>query len=237
MKRFLPVLCLLLALAAAVAAVEVPSSRRSREATADVRKHLDDELLVKDLRLGAPVFLRIFKESWELEVWVECDSTFAHFKTYEICSYSGTLGPKTRVGDLQAPEGFYFVTPSRLNPSSQFHLSFNLGYPNAYDRAHGCTGSALMVHGSCVSIGCFAMTDPRIEEIYTMVDAALRAGQPYVRVHIFPFRMTREGLRMEDDSPWVEFWANLYQGYAHFERTGRPPNVEVSAGKYVFGDS
>ena len=105
-------------------------------------------------------------------------------------------------------EGFYFVPPNQLNPHSSYHLSFNLGYPNRYDRAHGYTGSYLMVHGNKVSIGCYAMTDPVIEEIWTLMDAAYRQGQPFIRVHIFPFRMTPGNMDRHGDGPWHEFWEN-----------------------------
>jgi murein L,D-transpeptidase YafK len=221
----------------AVTTAEPPSSARSRQAIARVRPVLETALASKGLQYGNPVFLRIFKASKELEVWLAADDSFRLFKTYEICSFSGQLGPKLRVGDLQSPEGFYFVTPARLNPYSQFHLSFDLCYPNAYDRAHGRTGSALMVHGNCVSIGCYAMTDTGISEIYALVDAALRGGQPFFRVHIFPFRMSPENLQRHEDSRWRDFWANLQQGYDFFEQERRPPNVEVRERRYVFGDS
>jgi murein L,D-transpeptidase YafK len=181
--------------------------------------------------------MRIFKELRELEVWCENGSRFVLFKTYAVCSISGHLGPKLRVGDGQGPEGFYFVTPVQLNPGSRFHLSFNLGYPNAYDRAHHRTGGALMVHGNCVSDGCYAMTDRGIEEIYVLADAALRGGQSFFRVHVFPFRMTDDNMMRHRYSEWSGFWANLNEGYEFFERTGRPPNVEVEAGRYVFEDS
>ncbi|MCA1789736.1 MAG: murein L,D-transpeptidase, partial [Thioalkalivibrio sp.] len=197
----------------------------------------EEALRTRDFTLGAPIFIRIFKESRELEVWIENGERFELFRTYPICTYSGGLGPKLRTGDGKSPEGFYFVTPGRMNPSSQFHLSFNLGFPNAYDRAHGRTGSALMVHGNCVSIGCYAMTDARIEEIYALGDAALRAGQPFFRVHVFPFRMTPENMAPHNGSKWADFWRNLKEGYDYFENTGRPPNVEAVNGRYVFGES
>lgn len=220
----------------AMMAVDFPSSRRSRDTIARVRPGLQVQLCQQGLPWGAPIFVRIFKESKQLELWIEPEtgSRFQHFKTYDICTYSGLLGPKLAEGDLQSPEGFYFVTPERMNPASQFHLSFNLGYPNAYDRVHRRTGSALMVHGSCVSIGCYAMTDPGIEEIYALADAALRAGQPFFRVHVFPFALTNEKLRERHDSPWYGFWENLKEGYDYFEREGRPPNVRVRASRYVY---
>lgn len=215
----------------------VPSTARSRKAIARVRPSLENDLRARGLRFGAPIFLRIFKQSRELELWIEDGERFELFRTYHICTYSGKLGPKLRTGDRQSPEGFYFVTPERMNPASRFHLSFNLGYPNAYDRHHGRTGSALMVHGDCVSIGCYAMTDAAIEEIYALADAALRGGQPFFRVHVFPFRMTASNLRKHRSSRWREFWINLKEGYDRFEREGRPPGVRVREGRYVFGSS
>ena len=178
--------------------------------------------------------MRIFKEPKELEVWILKDARYELFKTYKVHAYSGKLGPKQREGDQQAPEGFYFVPARAMNPNSSYHLSFNLGYPNAYDKAHGCTGNALMVHGSTVSIGCFAMTDPRIEEIYTLADGALRGGQPFFRVHIFPFRMSDENLKAHAGTRWDAFWLNLKAGHDHFEKEKVPPDVGVKDGKYVF---
>lgn len=213
---------------------EVPSSDRSREAVERTSRKLAPLLSRKDLRLGAPVFLRIFKEEKLLEVWLQDGKRFELFESYPICYFSGELGPKQKEGDRQSPEGFYSVLPAALNPNSQFHLSFNLGYPNTFDRAHGRTGSFLMVHGSCVSIGCYAMTDPGIEEIYTLVEAALRNGQGAFQVHSFPFRMTPENLARHRPSEWWEFWANLQEGYDLFERDRVPPGVRVRGGRYVF---
>lgn len=215
-------------------AASVPSSARSRAVTASVGPRLSRELQAKGLRLGSPVFMRVFKEEEELEVLVWKSGRFHLFRTYPIAAFSGTLGPKLKEGDYQAPEGFYYVPPKRMNPYSSYHLAFNLGYPNAYDRAHRRTGSALMVHGSDVSIGCYAMTDPGIEEIYTLADAALRGGQRYFRVHCFPFRMTDANMRRHQGSVWIDFWRNLQEGYAFFERTGVAPNVEVRNKRYVF---
>ena len=188
----------------------------------------------KGLRWGAPVFIRIFKEEKELELWVDDGKVFKHFKTWPICKYSGKLGPKLKEGDQQAPEGFYFVPRSRMNPRSRFHLSFNLGYPNTYDRAHKRTGSALMVHGNCVSIGCYAMTNARIEEIYSLCDAALKGGQRFFRVHSFPFRMTEANMKRHAQSKWIEEWYNLKHGYDWFEKSKRPPDTRVADRRYYF---
>lgn len=181
---------------------------------------------------GAPVHLRIFKESRELEVWARADGGWRHVRTYPICAWSGDLGPKLREGDGQAPEGLYAVDAGQLNPASRYHLAFNLGFPNAFDRAHGRTGSFLMVHGACLSIGCYAMTDAGIEEIYLMVEAALAAGQPAVAVHAFPFRMSVERLARAAGSPHHAFWTDLAAAARWFEATGEIPDHHVENGRY-----
>ncbi len=176
----------------------------------------------------------MFKEEHELELWVEGKDSFSLFKLFEICDFSGDLGPKTMQGDMQSPEGFYFVNAKRMNPWSNFHLSMNVGYPNRFDRGKGYTGDYLMIHGNCVSIGCYAMTDPGIEEIYTLASKTLNNGQSFFRVHIFPFRMTAQNMQKHQANIWYSFWLNLKTGYDWFEEIGTPPNVEVEGGKYVF---
>ena len=190
----------------------------------------------KGLALGSPVFIRAFKEERELELFVEDKGTgkFKLFRTYPIAAASGDLGPKLAEGDGQVPEGFYFVGPKAMNPNSKYHLSFNIGFPNEYDRAHGRTGSFIMIHGNAVSIGCLAMTDEKIEEIYTVADAALEAGQPFFRVHIFPFRMTGERMEKAADSEWIGFWENLKTGYDLFEKNRIPPSTTVKDREYIF---
>lgn len=213
-----------------------PSSDHAQNAMMKNRPRLIREFSQAGLHFGSPIFIRLFKSSRELEIWVQPadEKPFQHFKTYTIAAYSGQLGPKMAEGDLQAPEGFYYVPPRALNPNSRFHLSFNLGFPNRYDRVHERTGSALMVHGSNVSIGCYAMTDERMEEIYTIADAALGAGQPFFRVHVFPFKMTEKEMRLYENSPHYEFWQNLKEGYDAFETTKIPPNVRTVNKRYNF---
>lgn len=219
----------------ALVSQEIPSSERSRNAIERVKPDLLNEAKELGLTLGNHVYIRIFKEEKKLEVWIQDSMEYKLFRTYPICTFGkGGLGPKMKEGDMVAPEGFYFVKPNQLNPSSAFHLSFNLGYPNAYDRAHSRTGSALMVHGECASVGCYAMTNPIIEKIYTIVDAAFRGGQPFFRVHIFPFRMTDENMKNYKDSDSYVFWENLKDGYDIFNENNIPPNVSVSNKKYVF---
>ena len=214
----------------------VPSSPRSKQAIERVKPDLEAALDAQGLHYGNAVFMRIFKKEKKLEVWVKSDDSFVLFKTYDICTYgTGGLGPKLREGDRMAPEGFYFVTPGQLNPLSSYHLAFNIGYPNAYDRYHGRTGSAIMLHGSCSSIGCFAMRDHPMEEIYSLADAAFRNGQPFFRIHIFPFRMTTWRMFIYRSNPNYSFWENLREGYLFFEENGnKPPNVKLMNGRYVF---
>ena len=221
------------------ASSKLPTNARVERVVAQQSPKLSAELEARGLRLGAAIFVRVFKESAELELWVQDDEQFALFKTYEICSFSGQLGPKLAQGDRQSPEGFYYVGAGQMNPWSRFHLSFNLGFPNAYDRRHGRTGSYLMVHGDCVSIGCYAMTDDGIEEIYTLAAAAIGAGQRFFRVHVFPFRMTdaRMATARAAASRWYSFWANLKEGYDWFEHRQRPPEVIVDDKKYAFRPS
>lgn len=213
-----------------------PGPDRARAAAGRVTPGLTRDLAARGLRFGDPVFLRAFKEEQKLEVWIREPGreTFAHFRTYPIAAASGTPGPKLAEGDRQVPEGFYFVGSCAMKPDSDFHLAFNIGYPNAYDRHHGRTGSAIMVHGNRVSIGCLAMTDEKIEEIYTLCAAALEEGQPFFRIHIFPFRMTPARMDRAAESPWTDFWRNLKDGHDAFEQSRIPPEVTVEDGRYRF---
>jgi murein L,D-transpeptidase YafK len=196
--------------------------------------HLDQRMAALGVKLGAPVYIRIFKLESELELWVEKDGRFVKLATYPICLWSGRLGPKLQEGDRQAPEGFYTVAPEQLNPNSRMYRSFSLGYPNVYDRSYGRTGSFLMVHGGCASIGCYAVTDLVVDEIWRVVTAALDQGQARFPVHAFPFRMTDRTVALHRGSKWQGFWSELKTGYDLFERSRIPPAVSVCNGHYVF---
>lgn len=209
----------------------------------DVAKHLKPipfdtkrEMDALGMDKNDPILVRIFKEESELEVWKrrDEDGRYALLKTYEICAWSGDLGPKHQEGDRQAPEGFYNVTPAQMNPNSSYHLSFNIGFPNAYDRSHGRTGSHLMVHGACSSAGCYAMEDPQIEEIYALAREAFRGGQREFQIHAFPFRMTPENLARHADHKYIDFWKMLKEGNDHFEVTRQAPEIGVCGRRYVF---
>jgi murein L,D-transpeptidase YafK len=184
---------------------------------------------------SAPVLMRAFKKESELEVWKRAASgRYVHLKTYPICRWSGGLGPKSKIGDRQTPEGFYSITPRQMNPNSSYHLSFDTGFPNAYDRAQGASGAYLMVHGNCSSAGCFAMTDKQIEEIYALAREAFRGGQQAFQFQSYPFRMTAENMARHRSDPNIAFWRQLKEGYDRFEATHEEPIVGVAGARYVF---
>jgi murein L,D-transpeptidase YafK len=193
------------------------------------------EMSARSMRPRDPILIRIFKQESELEIWKRDRSgRYALLKAYPMCRWSGKLGPKRRNGDRQAPEGIYHVSANMLNPTSQYHLSFNLGYPNRLEAALGYTGEALMVHGACSSSGCFAMTDEGVAEIYAVAREALRGGQTSFQVHAFPFRMTPENMAKNRNDPNYAFWQNLKRGYDAFEVTKRPPSVSYCGKAYAF---
>ncbi len=189
----------------------------------------------KNMSIESPILVRIFKEESELEVWKKDHSgRFALLKTYPICRWSGDLGPKVKQGDRQAPEGFYTITPGQMNPNSSYYLSFNLGFPNAFDRAHGRSGAFLMVHGDCSSAGCYSMSDAQMAEIYALGREAFLGGQRAFQVQAYPFRMTPLNLAKHRNNPHFAFWRMLKEGNDHFEVTRQEPKVDVCDRRYVF---
>ncbi|MFM7083695.1 MAG: L,D-transpeptidase family protein [Hyphomicrobium sp.] len=188
----------------------------------------------KGMSPDKPIFVQIFKEESELELWkARDDGRFYHFKTYPICNWSGDLGPKLVKGDKQAPEGFYTISPTQMKPDSNYHVAFNLGFPNAFDRANNRSGDFLMIHGKCKSAGCYAMTDALAEEIYGLAREAFRGGQTSFEVHAYPFRMTADNLMRHKKNRWFNFWATLKQGYDYFEKYRVPPMIAVCERRYV----
>jgi len=189
----------------------------------------------KGMSKSQPIVIRSYKKESELEVWKKrADGKYALLKTFPMCRWSGQLGPKVREGDRMAPEGFYAISPAQMNPNSSYYVSFNMGYPNAYDRAHGRTGAHLMVHGACSSAGCYSMTDDQIGEIYALVREAQNGGQRAVQMQAFPFRMTAENLAKHRLDPNIAFWKNLKEGSDFFEVAKDEPSVSVVGGRYAF---
>ena len=192
-------------------------------------------LKAKGMTRTSPVMVRIFKEEGKLEIWKQKDTgRYDLAASYDICKWSGKLGPKFIEGDRQAPEGFYTVRPAQMNPKSSYHLAFNIGFPNAYDRAHGRSGQHLMVHGACSSSGCYSMSDEQVEEIYAFARDSFRGGQTEFQIQAFPFRMTPENMARYRNDPNYAFWEMLKEGYDHFEITKVPPKVDVCGKRYVF---
>ena len=209
--------------------------------TSDPRRGLapqSESLIKASQSVGAtaksPVLIRIFKQSRELELWrMTSNGRYALVKTYEICTFSGALGPKKKQGDRQAPEGFYSIGPSQLNYNSVRFLSLDSGFPNAFDRSHGYTGSALMIHGGCDSAGCYAIEDAPAQEVFTAVRDALKAGQKSVQLQIYPFRMNVWNMHINSDSRHMSFWQQLKTGYDKFALTQKELSVSVVNNRYI----
>src|SRR5262245_32986838 len=189
----------------------------------------------KGMQKNSPIMARIFKEEGKLEIWKQkTNGRYDIIASYQICKWSGKLGPKYTEGDRQAPEGFYTVRPAQMNPNSKYYLAFNIGFPNAYDRANGRSGANLMVHGACSSQGCYSMTDQQVGEIYAFGRDAFAGGQSEFQIEAFPFRMSAENMARYRNDPNYPFWQMLKEGYDHFELTKVPPKVDVCEKRYVF---
>lgn len=198
---------------------------------------LNERLRTSGVTLAAPIVMRIFKAESELEIWKEKAGAYFLFATYPICHWSGTLGPKLRTGDKQAPEGFYTLTKAQLHHSGRWPRSLNLGFPNIYDQSQARTGSDILIHGGCSSVGCYAMTNPVMDEIYQLTQSAMDAGETHVPVQVFPFHMSEENMKARPNSPWLDFWANLKEGHDTFEKSKQQVKVSTCNARYIFDTS
>src|SRR5215203_1964475 len=238
-----------LVLTAAIAAALTPvaclgedNKQLSTKATklpAKATKKLPPELLSllqqKKMPIHSPILVRVFKEEAELEVWKQDTAgRFQILKTYPICRWSGDLGPKLWEGDRQTPEGFYRVTPELMNPHSNYYLSINIGYPNSFDKANTRDGSLIMIHGDCWSVGCHAMTDEQISEIYSLARESFLGSRQSFQVQAYPFRLTPANLARHRNNRNLAFWKMLKIGNDHFEATHLEPRVNVCNRLYVF---
>jgi murein L,D-transpeptidase YafK len=231
---------------------EVPPVRRStawrsptkgplaRVAEAEAAKLATVKQLFADAHVAYPpaqMLLRGFKKEKRLELWAasRADAPLGHVTTYEICMASGELGPKRREGDGQVPEGFYTLT--EYNPASHFHLAMLVSYPNLSDQILGDKrhpGNEIMIHGRCVSVGCLAMSDERIQEIW-LAATALRYAGGVVHVHVFPSRDLAGLLAGDEGVQHHAFWKNLQEGYDYFEKRRRLPSIRIDTeGRYHF---
>ena len=189
------------------------------------------------------IYLRAFKSQNEMELWARNNesSEYKLIKTYRICAISGSLGPKRMKGDRQVPEGYYFI--EEFNNKSDYYLSLLLNYPNFSDELLGNqkTGGDIYIHGGCVTVGCMPMTDPGIQELYTVCLNARLNGQQYIPVHIFPTRLNKSGLsylnhgEYANDASKQQFWAELKTGYEYFEKNHKLlPVMYTPDGKYAY---
>ena len=221
--------------ASCLASASLAPARAAPKSEAPVSAGVLALMKARGMSPSAPILMRAYKKESEIEVWKRgADGRYALLKTFPICRWSGALGPKRREGDRQAVEGFYTVSARQMNPNSSYYLSFDVGYPNAYDRAHGGGGSAVMVHGTCSSAGCFAMTDRGVAEIYALARDALRGGQAAFQFQAFPFRMSAWNMARYRSDPNIAFWRQLKEGSDRFEATGEEPSVETAGGRYAF---
>ena len=213
-------------------------TRSNGRSTAPIPSKVLALMKEKNTDAHKPILIRAFKKEAELEIWKQqADGQYTLLKTYPMCRWSGQLGPKVREGDRQVPEGFYTITPGQMNPNSAYYLSFNVGYPNAYDRAHGYTGGSIMVHGACSSAGCFSMTDEQIAEIYAISREAFGGGQRAIQMQSLPFRMTPENLAKHRFDPNMKFWKGLKEGSDQFEVSRQETRVSICERRYVFGQT
>ncbi len=189
------------------------------------------------------LYVRSFKYDRQLEVWVKADtsSSYQLFKQYRVCMQSGSMGPKRMEGDYQIPEGFYHI--NEFNPNSNYHLSLGLSYPNASDRLLSDPkrpGSAIYIHGNCVSTGCIAIDDEPIEELFALARVVKQNGQDIIPVHIFParynVRSSQEYLlkTLEERPDLKAFNQPLLAAFNHFEKKKQLPLIFVNAkGEYL----
>jgi murein L,D-transpeptidase YafK len=226
------------AAAVLLAVCAAPALAENAKADAPIPAATLASMEAKNTAPSAPVLIRSYKKEAELEIWkLAKNGRYVHIKTFPICRWSGQLGPKQTLGDRQAPEGFYAIARRQMNPNSHYYLSFDTGFPNAYDKAHGASGAYLMVHGTCSSAGCYAMTDKQIGEIYAIAREAFAGGQRAFQFQAFPFRMTAQNMAKYRADRNIDFWRQLKEGSDRFEATGEEPVVSVVGGRYAFAPS
>ncbi|MHC5306013.1 L,D-transpeptidase family protein [Bartonella sp. LJL80] len=228
------VLSVIVAFLVIVIAVNYANSQGLDKASQPLPAILLEKMKAENIDPQAPIYLRAFKKEGIVEVWKQArDGQYRLMKAYEICKWSGKLGPKFKEGDYQTPEGFYEIGPAQMHPKSNYHLAFNIGFPNAFDRANGRNGSFLMVHGACKSVGCYAMTDAGIEEIYAFARESFDGGQTSFPFHAFPFRLDARNMQLYAMDDNMAFWTQLKTAYDIFEITHKPPRVEICGKNYV----
>jgi murein L,D-transpeptidase YafK len=235
MKSVLKNFAALAAMLVLVACQESSINDFAPKADRELPPKIIQKIKAKGMAKNAPVMFRLIKDEHVVEVWKQKSTgRYEMVQNYNICAWSGTLGPKFKEGDRQAPEGYYPIRPTQLNPASKYFLALNTGYPNQYDRAHGRTGADLMIHGACSSSGCYSMTDDSVQQIFAFARDAFEGGQTEIMLEAIPFRMTAEKMALYSKHKDFAFWQMLKEGYDYFELTKTPPKVDFCEKKYVF---
>lgn len=216
---------------------------RVRVAYAEKEQIMLDLLKAKGIETkNLQIYLRAFKFGKKIELWAKnsSDDKYQLIKEYKVCRTCGKLGPKRQQGDMQIPEGFYFI--DRFNPSSNYHLSLGLNYPNKSDQILGTKGKLggdIFIHGSCVTIGCLPITDDQIKELYLFCIEAKNSGQSKIPVHIFPTVLSNKNINVlkekySKDSDKLILWNSLEEAYNQFNKTKQMPKVRfLNDGKHV----
>ena len=189
------------------------------------------------------MYIRTFKYDRILEVWVRGEEreTFKLFKTYKICMQSGSMGPKRSEGDYQVPEGFYYI--NEFNPNSNYHLALGLNYPNSSDKILSDSfhpGNSIYIHGNCVSIGCIAISDAPIEELYSLASIIKEKGQDFIPVHVFPIKYNIKksseyfANATKENQALQKFAITLKEAYDYFEEKKKLPVIMINKkGEYI----
>lgn len=216
---------------------------RVKAAYSEKEKELAGHYKSKQLDLkNAFIFIRVFKQEDELELWAKSKNVkqFTKIKTFKICAKSGTLGPKSRAGDGQVPEGLYQI--DRFNPASNYHLSLGINYPNKADKLRAGlypTGGDIFIHGECVTIGCMPLTNKYIEELYIACVEAKECLQKTINVEIYPCRLSSEKAskikkQYAQNTEFIKVWNILQKSYDYFEKNKFPVKYSFdSKGNYI----
>jgi murein L,D-transpeptidase YafK len=218
---------------------EPAATPRSMAIVEEATARLAPSLAAAGLRAGDPVVLRLFKEERELEIWMKPaqESLYVLFKIHRLSAVAGGPGPKLREGDGQAPEGFYAVSRRGLRPETRHHLGLDFGFPNDLDQAKGRGGSEVWIHGGgSAAAGGYALAPAAMDEVYALVDAALRKGTASVPTHLFPFRLTDRRMDevVKERSRWTDHWVQLKEGFDFFDNVRLPPAIDLAEGRPRF---
>ncbi|MCF6441190.1 hypothetical protein L1077_17275 [Pseudoalteromonas luteoviolacea] len=169
------------------------------------------------------VTLLAIKGTDQLELWASNDDNPVFIRTYPVLAASGVLGPKLQEGDEQVPEGIYSL--EYLNPNSAFHLSMKLNYPNDFDLIHAhaegreAPGTNIFIHGKAMSVGCLAMGDEVIEELFVLTATI---GKESVKVAIAPIDPRKHNiLPLAHGKPkWVsELYTNITDYFSRYQHS------------------